>query len=144
MPMESSSFWVTLSPTWKPLIEIADWYCQNLGFHQTDDLEVRGEPGGPILITADEGVTSISIFSRDRPIQNIFPAFGCKIDEFLRLNEKFDNPTIYDHFRFFSFYIRDSDQNKIEICITDYEIARSTLDRLSIKYLFMTPETYTP
>ena len=123
---------------------LADWYCKYLGFKFTDDLEERGEPGGPIMITADDGKTSISIFSRDRPIQNIFPAFESSIEGFLELHQVFNSPRIYDHYRFFSLYIKDPDQNKIEVCVTDYETLKAKLNSLKIDYCFMTPETYTP
>jgi len=124
--------------------KLASWYCEKLGFKITDDLEKMGEPDGPILITADGGVTSISVFTRKRPIQNIFPAFSCTIDRFMEIRNHFDTPRIYDHFRFFSFYIYDPDQNKIEICVTEYDQAKKHFEDNSTSYFPMNSETYTP
>jgi len=124
--------------------KLAHWYCENLGFEITDDLEKMGEPDGPVLISADGGVTSISVFTRKRQIQNIFPAFSCTIDQFMEIRNRFASPRIYDHFRFFSFYVFDPDQNKIEVCVTEYETAKQHFQHTSTAYFPMNPETYSP
>lgn len=125
-------------------VALANWYCAHLGFKIIDDLEKVGEPGGPVLITSDDGVTGLSIFTSLKDKKNVFPAFGADIETFLMMVKKFGKPRIYDHYYFFSFYIHDLDQNKIEICCTDYRDLKVRLDEVKWPYVFMTPATYTP
>jgi hypothetical protein len=123
---------------------LAAWYCSELDFTIIEDLEKRGEPGGPILITSDQGLTGLSIFQSEKEPNNVFPAFATDTIAFLDLYQKFNQPRIYDHYHFFSFYLKDLDQNKIEICCTDYQKAAQALKVAGIDIYLMTPETYTP
>jgi hypothetical protein len=128
----------------KNKLQLAQWYCANLGFKIIEDLESRGELGGPILITSDNGQTGLSIFTSEKEPNNIFPAFGTDPATFFNFHEKFSAPRIYDHYHFFSFYLKDLDQNKIEICCTEYQNIKDYVSMKKIEYFLMTPETYTP
>ena len=123
---------------------LGEWYCFNLGFKVVDDLEKLGESNGPLLISSDDGITGLSIFNARRKPENIFAAYGTSSIEFIQLHEKFSQPPIYDHYRFFSFYIKDLDGNSVEICCTDYTPLKARFDQKNIRYIFMTPDTYTP
>ena len=128
----------------KDKVRLANWYCETLGFKIIEDLESRGELNGPILITSDDGKTGLSIFKSEKEPNNVFPAFGTDLKTFFALREKLQNPRIFDHYQFFSFYLKDLDQNKIEICCTDYHAMNVYLAHGKFEYYLMTPETYTP
>lgn len=128
----------------KDKVALAHWYCTELGFQWIEDLEKRGEKDGPILITPDHGLTGLSIFQSSKEPNNVFPAFGAKLEDFFIFYRKFSNPRIYDHYHFVSFYLRDLDQNKIEICCMDYEAVKNYMVTHQIECVLMTPETYTP
>jgi catechol 2,3-dioxygenase-like lactoylglutathione lyase family enzyme len=123
---------------------LAQWYCTHLGFEIVDDLELRGEPNGPVLITSDRGHTGLSVFTSSKSVPNVLPAFDADPALFLALHAHFNRPAVYDHYRFFSFYVPDGDGNRIEICSTDYEATKQKLVSAQVAYLFMTPATYQP
>lgn len=125
-------------------LKLADWYCQHLGFSIIEDLENRGEHNGPILISSDNGLTGLSIFNSTKQDNTSLPAFSTDSSNFIAHVRKFDGPRIFDHYHFLSFYIKDGDGNKIEICCMEYEVLKAQLKKENMEFFLMTPETYTP
>jgi|GEM_PF-3969543 len=123
-------------------LQLADWYCRNLGFTIIEDLEARGEPNGPVLITSDKGLTGLSIFTSSKNDNTSLPAFGVDTATFVQLHGKFSAPRIYDHYHFLSFYVKDGDGNKLEICCLEYDALKAVLGREQAPIFLMTPETY--
>jgi len=125
-------------------IRLAQWYCSHLGFTVIEDLEMKGERNGPVLISSDGGQTSLSIFNSLKNENTSLPAFGSDRELFLNLYQQFGCPRIYDHYLFLSFYVKDLDENKLEICSWEYEELKKNLSDRGIAVFLMSPETYTP
>ncbi len=125
-------------------LKLAEWYCTHLEFSIVEDLESRGELNGPILITSDNGLTGLSIFKSTKNDNTSLPAFGTDCESFIRFFRKFSEPRIYDHYRFLSFYVKDGDGNKLEICCMDYSKIKQDLEKAGVEVFLMSPDTYIP
>lgn len=124
--------------------KLADWYCKHLGFSIIEDLEAIGEHKGPVLISSDNGVTGLSIFTSTNKDNTSLPAFSTDALSFIDLLRKFLEPRVYDHYHFVSFYTKDGDGNKLEICCMSYQTAIAELEREKIEVFLMNPDTYIP
>lgn len=60
------------------------------------------------------------------------------------LAKKFSGPRIFDHYHFLSFYVKDGDGNKLEICCMEYELIKVELKKENIEVFLMNSETYIP
>lgn len=120
------------------------WYCEQLGFRILGDIETMGELNGPLVISSDDGLTAISIFTSVKPPNNGAPAFSSDVPGFLALWEKFGRPRVFTHHLFYSFYLDDPDANRLEFCCWDVPALERVLSGLGVTAYPMTPENYAP
>ena len=125
----------------KDKYRLFDWYEEYLNFKIIDDIEKLGEKGGPLFISSDDGMTAISIFSRDKADEFkrvCIPAFSCNSHDFLEAYLRFKNDDegleIFDHHIFLSFYPTDPEGTKLEITCLDVLEIRQLLSEKQIDY----------
>ncbi len=120
--------------------EAADWYKQVLGLEILPDYEHwAADPGGPVMISSDDGSTKLALF--EGPSQGAKPIVGfylvafrvdaCGFVEFLkRLKElqlldhrgsPVTSDSIADHAGAFSIYFSDRYGNRLEVTTYDYQ-----------------------
>jgi catechol 2,3-dioxygenase-like lactoylglutathione lyase family enzyme len=118
--------------------EAAKWYEQVLGLSVVPEFEPWATPGGPLMLSSDEGNTKLALFegeprgSRETAGHHrvAFRVNGAGFIEFLRgleatalFNDKGERLTrrhVVDHDQAFSIYFCDPYGNRCEITSYDY------------------------
>jgi catechol 2,3-dioxygenase-like lactoylglutathione lyase family enzyme/DNA-binding IscR family transcriptional regulator len=119
--------------------EAAAWYRSILGFEILPDYEDWAGPGGPLMISSDEGQTMLALFegeplgTRD-PVGHVRVAFRVDAAGFARFLSRLDAFPVYnhagrqvtardvvDHDKAFSIYFCDPYGNRYEITTYDYD-----------------------
>jgi hypothetical protein len=131
-------------------LRLAKWYCENLGFKIIADIEALGEAEGPVFVSGDDGRTGITIFTKRERHKGagttVIPAFEVLPESLIHLYKKYrqkEDILIYDHLIFFSIYVFDGDQNKLEIMSMQYEKMRELLKKEGIPSRAINPSATT-
>jgi catechol 2,3-dioxygenase-like lactoylglutathione lyase family enzyme len=129
--------------------EAARWYHRVLGLEMLADYrQWAADPGGPLMISSDRGVTKLALFEgavrgEGRPAEFHRVAFGVDADAFtafLRRLESLDlkdhkdqrvtSDSVVDHEQAFSIYFCDPYGHRLELTTYDYAAARAALAEL--------------
>jgi len=108
-----------------------EWYREMFGLEKTCDYTERGDPHGPVVLTAGDGVTHLALFERalssnGGAANRSTIAFSVGGDAFLAFAAHASAGDPVDHGTSYSLYLRDPDGNPYEVTTYDYElVARS-------------------
>jgi catechol 2,3-dioxygenase-like lactoylglutathione lyase family enzyme len=127
----------------------ADWYQRVLGLQILEDYRHwAADPGGPLMISADDGGTKLALFEgqpqESRPTSGFhrvafrvdatsFAQFLRRLEE-LQLRDQRGRPltvdAVVDHQKAYSIYFSDPYGHRLEVTTYDYESARAALEGL--------------
>jgi len=129
--------------------EAASWYQRHLGLEILPAFqEWAGDPGGPLMISSDDGSTKLALFEGQpqagRPTAGFhrvaFRVGTGAFMEFLRglgdrpLRDHQDRPvtadSVVDHRKAFSVYFSDPYGHRLELTTYEYEATRAALAEL--------------
>jgi catechol 2,3-dioxygenase-like lactoylglutathione lyase family enzyme len=129
--------------------EAADWYQRILGLKVVPDYqEWAAAPGGPLMISSDDGNTKLALFDgqppRSRPTVGFHRvAFRVTAGGFmdllqrlkdLRLKDQMGDPVtsdaVVDHHKAYSIYFSDPYGHQLEVTTYEYEATRAALSEV--------------
>ena len=131
--------------------EAAAWYEQVLGLTVLPDFEVWAtDPGGPLMISSDDGNTKLALFEGEpqrsrkpagfslvafRVEGTVFVQFLKRLSEVTVLNRRGTAVTgrnVVDHEKAYSIYFCDPYGHSLEVTTYDYDAVKRLLDEAQI------------
>lgn len=126
--------------------EAAGWYQRMLGLEIIPEYQDwAADPGGPLMISSDEGSTKLALFQgqpqASRPTAGFHRvAFRVKTGDFMeflqqlsdrQLKDQHDRPvtsdSVVDHQKAYSVYFSDPYGHRLEVTTYEYEATRAAL-----------------
>ncbi len=122
--------------------EAARWYKQTLGLSICREYEFWADAGGPLMISADGGTTSLALFEGTSQNATTFGRVAFRVDgsEFLNVLDRLPDLELknadgrrvtrsdaVDHDVSVSIYFRDPYGTPLEVTTYDYDVVRDAL-----------------